>query len=80
MDYQSKTPALDALPEMQAASVAVTYRELAEEEWEKEEVIVEEDVDADEEEDSAESNGAFIRYNRAFIAKMSLTDDRLKAY
>ena len=81
MEDQSKMPVAEELPEMRAADVAVTYRELAEEEWDKEEETAEDvDSETDEDEESAEAGGAFIRYNRAFIAKMSLAEDRLKAY
>ena len=68
------------LPEMAMADVAVTFRQLAEEEWDKEEESAETDVDLDEDEEAPQEGGAFIRYNRAFIAKMSLAADNLKAY
>ena len=80
MENTDKTPDTLDLPEMKIAAVAVTYRELAEEEWEREDADLDVDVDAEEDDDAAESGGAFIRYNRAFIAKMSLAEDRLKAY
>ena len=35
---------------------------------------------ADDEEDGETESGGFVRYNRAFVAKMSLADDNLKAY
>lgn len=78
MEDRNKTTYSTELPEMGVADVAVTYRQLAEEEWDKEE-YTDEDVAADDEDDEGEEGG-FIRYNRAFIAKMSLAADNLKAY
>ena len=61
---------------MKLADVATTMQQLQEDE-----PIV--DVDVDEEDallDDEEQDGAFVRYNRAFIAKMSLAADNLKSY
>ena len=66
----------EAMP-MRPADVATTYRQLQEvESWEDEADLAPDDM-ADEED---ESEGGFVRYNRAFIAKMSLAADNLKAY
>ena len=76
MDTENKTNQIGELPPMRMADVATTMQQLQEDEPIVDVEVDDEDVlDADEEQE-----GGFIRYNRAFIAKMSLAADNLKAY
>lgn len=76
MDIDTEQKESAQLPPFRMADVATTMQQLAEDDLREDEPI--EDVESDE--DVEESDGKFVRYNRAFIAKMSLAADNLKAY
>ena len=76
MEIDNKTVFQGELPPMRMADVAITMQQLQEDEPIVDIEVDEEDVNVEDDEQDV----GFVRYNRAFIAKMSLAADNLKAY